>query len=300
MRQGTPIPRRENELRATWSGPVITYYMSPEEIAAKYGPPVPSGKKKRTINETLPHLEARQKKEEKSMTQAAENTVPQVPDKVEFLRLIAAGKSIRWIERSWGMGEGTLSYWVRKWNLKGIKPTLAQQLLDEIRLDGQLPADKPAGEAAAAQEPDSPATAEEVAQELKDRELVERLRAELAEKTARIAELESEVNYWMGQAEGHGHEADRLREERDVLLQTIERAAEKSAQITYLDAIEAVTSKLTGSCAYLVGAVIEGIWAFADRGDIKAIKRARWCINQMIKEVEPSEQPSGQAPQPAG
>jgi len=281
---GTPVPKRENELRATRSGPVITYYMSPEEIAEKYGPPNPVKRKvdKQTIKFTLPHLEARQTKEVKevkSVTQVAENQGPSAPDKVEFLRQIAAGKSISKVERAWNMNPGSLYYWVGKWGLKGIKPERAQQLLDEMRLDGQLPADKPDGESAAAQEPDSPATAEEVAQELKDRELVERLRAELAEKTARIAELE---------------------EERDVLLQTIERAAEKSAQITYLDAIEAVTSKLTGSCAYLVGAVIEGIWAFADRGDIKAIKRARWCINQMIKEVEPSEQPSGQAPQPAG
>lgn len=37
---GTSIPRRENELRGTTLSPVTTYHMTPEEIAAKYGPPV--------------------------------------------------------------------------------------------------------------------------------------------------------------------------------------------------------------------------------------------------------------------
>lgn len=37
---GRPIPRRENELKGTTASPMVTYFMSPEEIQAKYGPPV--------------------------------------------------------------------------------------------------------------------------------------------------------------------------------------------------------------------------------------------------------------------
>lgn len=61
-------------------------------------------------------------------------------------------------------------------------------------------------------------------------ELIERLRKELVEKTAQISRLESEINYWMGQAERLGHEADRLREERDALLQVVERSVDAEGQ----------------------------------------------------------------------
>lgn len=38
---GTPIPIKERELAATVSSPVIPYTLTPEEIAARYGPPNP-------------------------------------------------------------------------------------------------------------------------------------------------------------------------------------------------------------------------------------------------------------------
>ncbi|BBI32343.1 hypothetical protein [Cohnella abietis] len=66
-----------------------------------------------------------------------------VPDKKEFLLQIAAGKSVSKIERMWNMNPGSLHYWVGKWEWKGIKPDRAQQLLDEMAIDGEAPVSKP-------------------------------------------------------------------------------------------------------------------------------------------------------------
>lgn len=61
---------------------------------------------------------------------------PFIPSKEEFLKQIASGQSISKVERAWNMKPASLHYWVSKWGLKGIKPDRAQQLLDEMALDG--------------------------------------------------------------------------------------------------------------------------------------------------------------------
>ncbi len=124
----TPIPNRDVEMRTTGNGPVISYYLSPEELekyrAAPSTPPRDSLGEK--INAPVAH------KEEKYVSTQAANAERFVPSKVEFLKGIAAGKSISKMERDWKMAQGSLHYYIGKWNLKGIKPERAEQLLDEI------------------------------------------------------------------------------------------------------------------------------------------------------------------------
>ncbi len=147
-RLSTPVPKREIELRAKSSGPVTTYYLSPEEIAAKYGPPVA---KKLGVRDRLAVFDeqrrrAKLKKEEKRMNaqlQDGQSVASAAPSKVEFLRQIAAGKTIGKLEREWNMKPGSLYYWVGKWNLKGIKPDRAKLLLDEMAIDSKT-TEKPA------------------------------------------------------------------------------------------------------------------------------------------------------------
>src|SRR5690606_10951111 len=109
---------------------------------------------------------------------------------------------------------------------------------------------------------DSPASAE-IVQGLKNHELIERLRKELAEKTARIAELE---------------------QERDVLLQTIERAVDqgKPSGIDIMRVIEGAVLGLSGIEAYYTGAAIEQLWRWQT---VEDLRRARHHIDRLVESV---------------
>jgi len=309
---GTPVPNREIEAKSSGSGPVITYRLSPEELER-----VRRGER----------LETR--KEEATMSTA---TAPKAPDKMEVLRRLAAGWKIARIEKELGLKKGALQYWLGKWGLKGVKGEQAQQLLDKMLIDQSA---EHKAEPAAEPEPAGSQTGAEIAQALKAHELIERLKKELAEKTARVneleaanvravalagqtaekhlaeieqlkktvAQLEEENKYWMGQTEGLGHEADRLREERDVLLQTIEKAVDTepaqpdhdpvnhpahytAGKVECIDAIESATEGLTGGLAYNTGAAIKYLWRWSRKNGAEDLRKARWYVDRLIAEVE--------------
>lgn len=125
---GTPVPHRDNEMRGIGAGPVKTYTMSPEEIAARYGPP----------GSPVP------KKEEMTMTDLT---------KEQYLRLRAEGLTNRKIEKQFGMPANTIYPLLRKWNLTGVDAEKAQMLLDEMAIDNP----RPAAEAASAEPVPEPA-----------------------------------------------------------------------------------------------------------------------------------------------
>jgi hypothetical protein len=313
-----PVPKRDVELKARGSGPVTTYYLSPEEIQAKYGPPVPA---KLGVRDRLAVFDQRRQiaktmKEEKRMIaqlQDGQRVASAAPSKIEFLRQIAAGKTISKIEREWNMTPGSLYYWVGKWNLKGIKPDRAKQLLDEMKLDGELPEQKPAeinlSEAIEAtaeklfnaapvaidQEADPAARiiAAEVELHRQKDEKIERLTRELEAKAARINELEKVVN------ELEMKLAD-VRIERDALLQTVEKTVDAdvtghdpvnhpahytAGRIEYIDAIESATVGLSGGLAYCTGAAIKYLWRWSRKNGVEDLKKARWYIDRLIQEV---------------
>lgn len=96
-RKRTPMPIRDIELRSTGCGPVVTYYLTKEELEKmreKDGPGC--GLTKRGLIEA-----------------------------------IAAGESLSSIERAWSMKYNTIHNWTKKWGLKGLTSDKAQAMLDE-------------------------------------------------------------------------------------------------------------------------------------------------------------------------
>jgi len=285
---GTPIPKRGIEEQSRGSGPVITYRLSPEEL------------------ERVRRGEKLEKKEEQTMSTT---TAPKAPDKMEVLRRLAAGQKVSRIEDELGLSRGSLHYWLGKWNLKGVKGEQAQRLLDEMLIDQR---DECTAEPAAntEQPADSPSIAGQIVQGLKTHELIERLKKELAEKAARIAELEQTVTrleedkkYWMGEAEILNVEAEKYREERDALLQTIEKAVDTgpeqadhdpvnhpahytAGKVECIDAIESATVGLTGGLAYATGAAIKYLWRWNRKNGVEDLRKARWHVDRLIEIVE--------------
>jgi len=259
MRTGTPIPKRETEMKARGSGPVITYRLSPEGL------------------ERVRRGERLEKKEEQTMSTTTE--APKTPDKMEVLRRLAAGWKIARIEEELGMTKGALQYWLGKWDLKGVKGEQAQQLLDELLIDQRaeyVPVDP------------KPLKSSELVQEQVKDELIERLKKELAEKTTRINELEAanvRAVALAGQAaEKQLAEIEQLREERDALLQTVERAVDdgRGREVSSTEAIEAATTGLTGGLAYHTGAAIERLWRWQTVEDLRLARRH---IDRLVESV---------------
>lgn len=151
------------------------------------------------------------------------------PVKQEFLRWIADGKSIAAFERQLGMRTNAMYYWVKKWELTGIKPGKARELL------GMEPKQ-------AEQEDTHPIALQPVPEKV-IKELEERItdyENELArwvqidnEKAALITELQEDLINWKTLAQKREIELnefkqafDELTEERDLLLVAIEGEAE--------------------------------------------------------------------------
>lgn len=253
----TPIPHRDNEARGIGAGPVIKYTMSPEELA-KYGPPNPStgktdkhtvipdrsseeqsrrAKMRYTNQDGLPIkqpviLQDRKRKEKRNMTnQPKDGTPAKVPNKVEFLKLIAEGKSINAAGKAMGLAEGYIYYWIGRWGFKGIKPEQAQQLLDEMLIDGEASLTQPA--------PVTAPTAEPVIQDEKDAE-IQRLRDELAKTFGERNQLQDAAK---GAAIVVNQASDRIREleqERDSYKRAAEDLEAKIIEVppTMLELVE--------------------------------------------------------------
>lgn len=321
----TPIPKRDIELKSKGNGPVVTYYLTKEELEKmreKEGPAC-------------------------GLTKQA------------LIEAIAAGESLSSVERAWKMKYNTIHTWVKKWGLKGLTPDKARELLakteeeqnDEKKVaesekDGSredaVPSapssEKPyaesedirgkikgAGESPFGARSEAVAariiTAEVELHKEKDAE-IERLREELAKKIGeknryrealgaaeeRIDKLEQNVERLKGanlQAVALYDDNWELRREiaelvneRDVLLQTVEKAVDENhdpvnrpahytaGKVECIDAIEAATAGLTGGQAYNTGAAIKYLWRWSRKGGVEDLRKARWYIDRLIGEVE--------------
>lgn len=145
---GYPIPKRENEMRATGSGPVTRYQLSGEELAKLRGQR-PAPPPRNSDGQQLKKPVAIKEKGALGRPKSAPAKSPRLYDPAEqarrarsryigkktepplreFLALIAAGKTIADVERSWGMSKNSLYYWVKKWQLIGINPGMARDIL---------------------------------------------------------------------------------------------------------------------------------------------------------------------------
>lgn len=149
---GYPIPKRENEMRAKGSGPVERYQLTGEELARLRGqspalPPTDSDGQRLKAPVAIKEKGAQGRpartkpikptglydpEEQARRARARYIGKKSVPPLLDFLALIAAGKTIADVERSWGMSKNSLYYWVKKWQLIGINPGSARAELERL------------------------------------------------------------------------------------------------------------------------------------------------------------------------
>lgn len=127
-------PDPEREKAATGSGPVKSWKMSPEELEdyrARTGYKAPTDAEGKEVSQPVQDKSVRPEplKEPVKPSKAGRKSAKE-PDKQAFLRLIAAGESIAAAERRMGLKINGMYYWLKKWDLIGINPDKARDLLD--------------------------------------------------------------------------------------------------------------------------------------------------------------------------
>ncbi|OUM86667.1 MAG: hypothetical protein BAA01_11730 [Bacillus thermozeamaize] len=248
---GTPVPKRDVELKARSSGPVITYKLSPEELE-RYRQTGQLSKEKRPI------ILLSKSKREKEDTELAELT------REQYLRLRLEGKSRSEIQKRYFPTNTTKFYRnLKEWGVREKEDE--DKALEQLRGEQQPAPDS-------REEADQCTFTQELQQDMQKDAIVERLNQLLAEKTVRIRELEEAVT--------------QLQAERDALLQTVEKAVDTDpgqiSEIKLIDVINFATEGLTGVAAYCTGAVIQHLCAWKS---VEDLKKARWHLDQLIEEA---------------
>jgi len=279
---GTPVPKRDVELRSKGSGPVITYRLSPEEL-----------------KEYLQHLNDPVKREKPFMfprkTKKEESAMAELT-KEEYLRLRLEGKNRTEIMRKYFPTTQHKFYrLLKEWGIREMEDETKElaRLKNEVRDLYRETAEKmfslqlqPEPQPEPQQEPQ-----QERHPEPHPDAIIAELDQLLAEKTARIRELEETVNRLEAELDA----------ERAVLLSTIEKAVDDSApgqadhdpvshpahytagKVECIDAIESATVGLTGGAAYCTGDAIKYLWRWHRKGGVEDLKKARWYIDRLIK-----------------
>jgi len=267
---GTPVPKRDVELKSRGSGPVITYKLSPEELK-QYLQHLASPENKKTPF-VFPKPKSDQEKEEAAVAELTRE---------EYLRLRLEGKGRAAIQREHFRNNSTKFYrTLKEWGIREMEDE--ERELEQLKTEQTQPAKSdPYKETA------EKMISQDLQQDLQKDAIVERLNQLLAEKTARIRELEETVN--------------RLEAERAVLLSTIEKAVDDSApgqadhdpvshpahytagKVECIDAIESATVGLTGGAAYCTGNAIKYLWRWSRKGGVEDLQKARWYIDRLIE-----------------
>lgn len=213
------------------------------------------------------------------------------PIKQEFLQWIADGKSIAAFERQLGMRTNAMYYWVKKWELTGIKPSKARELLGL--------------EAEPVKQTDSKPVAlisvsEKAYKDLKDK-LVE-YKSELAnltqivdERSTQLIETTEDRDNWKSLAQKRETELnefkqafEELTEERDLLLAAIEGEVDRikpshdnvnhPAHYTFggIETIDFIRAKLTPEefAGYCKAKVLEYVSRATHKGGIEDLRKA--------------------------
>ncbi|KGE20048.1 hypothetical protein [Paenibacillus wynnii] len=135
----TPIPSRAIEYSSTGTSGVREYTLTPEqleEVRRMY----PATKRDKTFKKPVAHNHSEDRLPAKQRNQKPEedNEMSGRPEKQGpnngltkqiFLEQIASGETVASIEKAWGMKYNTLSFWVKKWDVRGIDAAKAQELL---------------------------------------------------------------------------------------------------------------------------------------------------------------------------
>lgn len=142
------IPNRAVEYSSVGAGGVREYKLSPEEleeIRQKY----PATKRDKAFKKPVAHNPREDQKPREGKDMTGQRISKEGPSsgltKQIFLEQIASGETVASVEKAWGMKYNTLPSWVKKWDLKGINPAKAQELLASgTPKETQLPRDKEA------------------------------------------------------------------------------------------------------------------------------------------------------------
>lgn len=131
----TSVPSREIEMQSNGTGPVVTRQWTLEEEAYYKSLPGPGKTKKRikTVSEQqqqrkpIPdqHQEAHDMKTKENPGNGLTREI--------FLEQLAAGETVGSIEKAWKMKYNTLPYWIKKWDLQGVKPELAAAMVEQAK-----------------------------------------------------------------------------------------------------------------------------------------------------------------------
>ena len=251
---GTPVPKRDVELRSKGSGPVITYRLSPEEL-----------------KEYLQHLNDPVKREKpfmflrKQQIEKEEIVVSELT-KEEYLRRRLEGKGRTEIQKQYFPNNSNRFYrTLKEWGIREKEDEEKELKRLRDKQPQQINSDQH-------KETAEKMFSQDLQQDLPKDAIVERLDQLLAEKTARIKELEKAVT--------------QLQAERDALLQTVEKAvdtySDQTSEIKLIDVIDLATEGLTGVAAYCTGAVIQHLCAWKS---VEDLKKARWHLDQLIEEA---------------
>lgn len=228
-------PDPEREKAATGSGPVKSWKMSPEELEdyrARTGYKAPTDAEGKEVSQPVQDKSVRPKPETEKPSKAGRKSAKE-PDKQVFLGLIAAGESIAAAERKMGLKINGMYYWLKKWDLIGINPDKARDLL--------VPQEPPASDPAPLLRSTSPAAQSVEAQAaeaigLNALRRVEELQAKLAilieqnerhmrgleleeaenkQLRARISDYECELARWVQEDNEKTLRISELQEDRD-------------------------------------------------------------------------------------
>lgn len=337
----TPIPSRAIEYSSTGTGGLREYTLTPEqleEIRQKY----PATKRDKTFKKPVAHnpredmsseeqrrrANQRYQNQEEDDDMGGQRTSKEGPScgltKQVFIEQIASGETVASVEKAWGMKFNTLSFWVKKWELKGINAAKAQELLSGNSSTSNLLREKEIAPASgqSAEVDLLVAAKKEIAevraelQKLKPEYLA--LEDELArikkmfdetyrrdlDSTAKIGEhlqaiyeLREEVEHWRGQADNAGKTNTQLVAERESAQKELVRAVEENDRlrdeinrmITERDELMAENDRLESQ---MVASRVEPQLAdkpsevqLLDRS-IADLTRARWILNRLTASGE--------------
>lgn len=289
---GTPIPHRDNEMRGTGAGPVTTYRLTPEEIAAlSPAKPIPR-------NHTPPiHLPERRNEEEIDLAKY---------EKDQYLELLAAGMDRKSIARKWGVTTPALKPWLKKWGiLDPAQEEIALADYQQRKGKAKVSDEQPTEAAHQHSEVDRLRTEIELLRTARAELRSERddLKRAVEDLEKKVDELSTGILERDGEISRLKLEVEELTSDRQVLLATIEMASAPvtataesdpvnhpahytAGGIECIDAIEAATVGLTGGLAYSTGAAIKYLWRWSRKNGAEDLRKARWYIDRLIGEVE--------------
>jgi hypothetical protein len=180
--------------------------MSPEELEEYRAR---TGYKAPNTQDVSPPVQQKSRGEE-SMNKS------KVPDKHEFLKLVAAGSSIAAAEREMGLKSNAVYHWLKKWDLIGINPDKAKALL---------------GEGASLLRSTSV-----VAKAVESKIEFERLEKRMRDAEGQAATAWSEVEALRDRIVGYEEEIARLAEDRDTWKQVAEERKSEIEELSeFLD-----------------------------------------------------------------